>query len=135
MATQVQFRRGTTAEHSGFKGADGEVTVDTSLKTVVIHDALTNGGFPVLRQDGSNSQFERGSTTNCALKFAGDPNTGIIISPASDEIALVTGGSSRLTIDANGAATFTGNVQVNGTLSVTGNFDSGENLALIIALG
>ena len=134
MATQVQFRRGTTAEHTSFKGADGEVTVDTSLKTVVIHDAITNGGFPVLRQDGSNSQFERGSTTNCALKFAGDPNTGLI-SPASDEIALVTGGSSHLTIDANGAATFTGNVQVNGTLSVTGNFDSGENLALIIALG
>ena len=134
MATQVQFRRGTTAEHLTFKGADGEVTVDTSLKTVVIHDAITNGGFPVLRQDGSNSQFDRGSTTNCALKFAGDFNTGII-SPAADEIALVTGGSSHLTIDANGAATFTGNVQVNGTLSVTGNFDSGENLALIIALG
>ena len=134
MATQVQFRRGTTAEHTGFKGADGEVTVDTSLKTVVIHDAITNGGFPVLRQDGSNSQFERGATSSCALKFAGDPNTGII-SPASDEIALVTGGSSHLTIDANGAATFTGNVQVNGSLSVTGNFDSGENLALIIALG
>ena len=134
MATQVQFRRGTTAEHTGFKGADGEVTVDTSLKTVVIHDAITNGGFPVLRQDGSNSQFERGATSSCALKFAGDPNTGII-SPASVEIALVTGGSSRLTIDANGAATFTGNVQVNGSLSVTGNFDSGENLALIIALG
>ena len=134
MATQVQFRRGTTAEHLTFKGADGEVTVDTTLKTVVIHDAITNGGFPVLRQDGTNSQFERGSTTNCALKFAGDPNTGII-SPAADQIALVTGGSSHLTIDANGAATFTGNVQVNGSLSVTGNFDSGENLALIIALG
>jgi len=134
MATQVQFRRGTTAEHSGFKGADGEVTVDTSLKTVVVHDALTNGGFPVLRQDGSNSQFERGSVTNCALKFAGDPNTGLI-SPASDEIALVTGGSTRLTIDANGAATFSGNVQVTGSLTVTGGFDSGENLALIIALG
>jgi len=134
MATQVQFRRGTTAEHLTFKGADGEVTVDTSLKTIVIHDAITNGGFPVLRQDGTNSQFERGSTNNCALKFSGDPNTGII-SPASDELALVTGGSSRLTIDANGAATFTGNVQVNGSLSVTGGFDSGENLALIIALG
>ena len=134
MATQVQFRRGTTAEHTSFKGADGEVTVDTSIKTVVIHDALTNGGFPLLRQDGSNSQFNRGTTNNCALKFSGDTNTGLI-SPASDEIALVTGGSSRLTIDANGAATFTGNVQVDGTLSVTGSFDSGENLALIIALG
>ena len=134
MATQVQFRRGTTAEHSGFKGADGEVTVDTSLKTVVIHDAITNGGFPLLRQDGSNSQLERGALTSCALKFAGDPNTGLI-SPAADEISLVTGGSSRLTIDSNGAATFSGNVQVTGSLTVTGGFDSGENLALIIALG
>jgi hypothetical protein len=134
MATQVQFRRGTTSEHQSFKGALGEVTVDTSLKTVVIHDAVTNGGFPVLRNDGSNSEFERGSTTSCALKFSGDPNTGLI-SPAADEIALVTGGVSRLTIDSNGAATFTGNVQVNGALTVTGGFDSGENLALIIALG
>ena len=134
MATQVQFRRGTTSEHQSFKGALGEVTVDTSLKTVVIHDAITNGGFPVLRNDGSNSEFERGSTTSCALKFSGDPNTGLI-SPAADEIALVTGGVSRLTIDSNGAATFTGNVQVNGDLSLTGRFDSGENLALIIALG
>ena len=134
MATQVQFRRGTTAEHQSFKGADGEVTVDTSLKTVVIHDALTNGGFPVLRQDGSNAQLNRGTTNNCALKFTGDANTGLI-SPAADEIALVTGGSSRLTIDSNGAATFSGNVQVTGALTVTGGFDSGENLALIIALG
>ena len=134
MATQVQFRRGTTAEHQTFKGAEGEVTVDTSLKTVVIHDAITNGGFPVLKDDGSNSQLARGSVSNCALKFADDLNTGLI-SPAADEIALVTGGVSRLTIDANGAATFTGNIQVDGSLSVTGNFDSGENLALIIALG
>ena len=88
MATQVQFRRGTTAEHSGFKGANGEVTVDTSIKTLVVHDALTNGGFPILRQDGSNSQLERGSTTNCALKFAGDFNTGII-SPAVRTFAFV----------------------------------------------
>ena len=134
MATQVQFRRGTTAEHSGFKGADGEVTVDTSLKTVVIHDAITNGGFPLLRQDGSNSQLERGALTSCALKFSGDPNTGLI-SPAADELSLVTGGSSRLTIDSNGAATFTGNVQINGQLSITGDVTSEENLALIIALG
>ena len=78
MATQVQFRRGTTAEHSSFKGAEGEVTVDTSLKTVVIHDAITNGGFPVLRDDGSNSQLLRGSVSSCSLKFANDPNTGLI---------------------------------------------------------
>ena len=136
MATQVQFRRGTTAEHSGFKGADGEVTVDTSLKTVVIHDALTNGGFPVLRQDGSNSQFDRGSTTNCALKFAGDPDTGIM-SPGPNQVTLVTGGFARLTIDSSGAITIpnNGNVSISGDLTVTGSIDSGNQLALILALG
>ena len=134
MATQVQFRRGTTAEHSGFKGADGEVTVDTTLKTVVIHDSLTNGGFPLLRQDGSNSLFSKsGDLNNCALKFAGDTNTGLI-SPANDELSLVTGGVARLTIDSNGAVTIPGNVTITGTLSATTtNFS--DQIALILALG
>ena len=133
MATQVQFRRGTTAEHTAFKGADGEVTVDTSLKTVVIHDAITNGGFPLLRQDGSNSSFVNGSVTNCSLKFQGDPNTGLI-SPAADSISLVTGGVSRLTIDSNGSVTIPGNVTISGTLSATTtNFS--DQIALILALG
>ena len=133
MATQVQFRRGTTAEHTGFKGAEGEVTVDTSLKTVVIHDAITTGGFPLLRQDGSNSSFVNGSVTNCSLKFQGDPNTGLI-SPAADSISLVTGGVSILTIDSNGSVTIPGNVTITGTLSATTtNFS--DQIALILALG
>ena len=133
MATQVQFRRGTTAEHSGFKGADGEVTVDTSLKTVVIHDAITNGGFPLLRQDGSNPSLGLGSVTNCSLKFQGDPNTGLI-SPSADSISLVTGGVSRLTIDSNGSVTIPGNVTITGTLSAT-TTDFSDQIALILALG
>ena len=133
MATQVQFRRGTTAEHSGFKGADGEVTVNTSLKTVVIHDAITNGGFPLLRQDGANSSFTGGNVNQCALKFQGDPNTGLI-SPSSDNISLVTGGVSRLTIDANGSVTIPGNVTVLGTLTAT-TTDFTDQIALILALG
>ena len=133
MATQVQFRRGTTAEHSAFKGADGEVTVDTSLKTVVIHDAITNGGFPLLRDDGSNSSLALGSVNNCSLKFQGDPNTGLI-SPSADSISLVTGGISRLTIDSNGSVTIPGNVTVLGTLTAT-TTDFTDQIALILALG
>lgn len=56
MATQVQRRRGTTAEHSTFTGAVGETTVDTSKDTVVVHDGSTQGGFPLLREDMSNNQ-------------------------------------------------------------------------------
>ena len=47
MATQIQRRRGTTAQHSTFTGALGELTVDTDKKTVVVHDGSTAGGFPL----------------------------------------------------------------------------------------
>jgi hypothetical protein len=133
MATQVQFRRGTSAETATFIGAVGEVTVDTVKHTCVVHDAVQAGGYPLLREDGTNTAFSLGSLSSCALKFASDPNTGII-SPGADQIALVTGGVARLTIDSSGAVTIPGNVSITGSLTVTGAFNSTENLALIVAL-
>ena len=50
----VQRRRGTTAEHSSFTGLAGELTVDTTKDTVVVHDGSTAGGIPLLRQDVNN---------------------------------------------------------------------------------
>jgi len=47
MATEVQFRRGTTAEHGSFTGAVGEVTVDTDKDTMVVHDNSQAGGYPM----------------------------------------------------------------------------------------
>jgi hypothetical protein len=47
MPKQVRFRRGTTSQHSAFTGADGEVTVDTDKRCLVIHDGVTAGGKPV----------------------------------------------------------------------------------------
>ena len=136
MATQVQFRRGTTGQHSAFTGAVGEVTVDTEKRTVCIHDATQAGGFPLLREDGSNCNFSIGSLSSCALKFAGDPDTGVI-SPGLDQISLVTGGFARLTIDSSGAVTLpnNGNLTISGSLNVTGTFNSPDQLALILALG
>jgi hypothetical protein len=133
MATQVQFRRGTSAETASFIGANGEVTVDTTKKTCVVHDAVQAGGYPLMLESGVNSAFSPGSLTSCALKFAGDPNTGII-SPGTDQIALVTGGIARLTIDSSGAITIPGNVSISGSLTVTGALNSSDNLALIVAL-
>ena len=47
MATILQLRRGTTVQHSTFTGAVGEVTVDTTKDTVVVHDGTTAGGKPL----------------------------------------------------------------------------------------
>ena len=47
MAKVLQHRRGTTAEHSNFTGAAGEITFDTTAKRLVAHDGSTKGGIPV----------------------------------------------------------------------------------------
>ena len=44
MATAIQWRRGTTAQHSSFTGLVGEITVDTDLDTIRVHDGSTAGG-------------------------------------------------------------------------------------------
>lgn len=54
MAARVKFRRGTTAQHASFTGAEAEVTVNTSKKTLVVHDGSTQGGFEILRSDLDN---------------------------------------------------------------------------------
>lgn len=47
MPKQVRLRRGTTAQHATFIGADGEVTFDTTKKILVLHDGVTPGGKPL----------------------------------------------------------------------------------------
>ena len=54
MAKRVQRRRGTTSEHSSFTGYVGEVTVDTTKDTTVVHDGVLAGGRPTAREDLSN---------------------------------------------------------------------------------
>ena len=44
MATAIQWRRGTTAQHGSFTGLVGEITVDTDLDTIRVHDGSTAGG-------------------------------------------------------------------------------------------
>jgi len=50
MSTQIQRRRGSTVEHSTFTGAVGELTIDTTKKTVVVHDGSTQGGIPLAKE-------------------------------------------------------------------------------------
>jgi hypothetical protein len=47
MATAIQRRGGTTAEHANFTGLAREITIDTDKNTVVVHDGTTAGGHPL----------------------------------------------------------------------------------------
>lgn len=43
MPTVVQFRRGTTAQNNSFTGASGELSVDTQLGTIRVHNGIAGG--------------------------------------------------------------------------------------------
>jgi hypothetical protein len=101
MADQLSLRGGTTAEHATFTGANKEVTVDTTKKTLVVNDGATVGGHPLMRENASNSALALGSAGTPSLKFTGDTNTGIY-SPGADQLAVATNGTGRLFVDANG---------------------------------
>jgi len=49
MTRIVQFRRGTTSGLTSILGAPGELFVDTSLVTVVVHNGITTGGVTLAR--------------------------------------------------------------------------------------
>lgn len=51
-ATQLQIRRGTTAQNNSFIGAMGEITFDTTTKSLRLHDGVTVGGRAIPTYSG-----------------------------------------------------------------------------------
>lgn len=58
MTRILQIRRGTSAQNDNFTGLSGEITMDTTNKTVRIHDGETLGGFALARADQVNAAQE-----------------------------------------------------------------------------
>ncbi len=75
MPTQLQLRRGTTNQHNSFTGAVGEVTINTTKKTAVVHDGSTAGGLELLRADMSNV-FASATPTITSLNTSGNVDVG-----------------------------------------------------------
>ena len=51
MSRVLQIRRGTTAQNNNFTGMAGEITYDTTAKTIRVHDGTTLGGVALARAD------------------------------------------------------------------------------------
>jgi len=51
MPTTVQFRRGTTSQNNSFTGAAGEITINTTKKTAVVHDGSSAGGSTLISEN------------------------------------------------------------------------------------
>ena len=97
----------TTTQHSSFTGAEGEVTIDTTKDTAVVHDGSQAGGRPLLREDLSNlgtgaiatAKIEDDAITTD--KLANSINSAITANTAKTSNATHTGevtGATALTI-------------------------------------
>jgi len=117
MATQVQFRRGTSTENNSFTGALGEVTVDTTNDTLRVHDGSTAGGFQSAKLTGTqditlNNQADlrfgdSDGSHYVALQAPGTVSSNVTFTlPAADGSsgqAMVTDASGNLSFAAAGA--------------------------------
>jgi hypothetical protein len=95
MAKRVQRRRGTTSEHTTFTGHDGETTVDTTKDTVVVHDGIVAGGYPLAREDMSNVTNKIGVTQ---LNLADGTADQVIKTDGSGTLSFTTINASSTSV-------------------------------------
>jgi len=106
MAIQIQLRQGTTTEHNTFTGAVGEVTVDTTKDTLVVHDGVTVGGHPVAAKantDGTISLIKKDGTSAGTINADGLFNNTLTSTNTNQALTAAQG---KVLKDALDAASF-----------------------------
>ncbi len=122
MTTQIKRRRGTTTQHASFTGAEGELTIDTTKDTVVVHDGTTSGGHPLAKESAITGKVDKAGDT-----MTGDltvPN--VIVSGNVDGRDVSADGTKLDGIEASADVTDATNVAAAGAAMETGAAFTGD---------
>ena len=116
MATQIQYRRGTEAQNNAFTGALGEITVDTTNRTLRVHDGTTAGG---------NTVVNTYATQTLSFKTLSAPSvTGTLTSTGlintSGNLSAAIGSFDSITVRAAVTAVANGGTNGVGNIGATG---------------
>ena len=142
MATRVLFRRGDATQHdsnkgdgSGFTGAEGEITVDTTNDTIRVHDGSQVGGHRLAKFS------EIGTTITTADESSDATSFPVFTTAATGTLQPKTDASAYTYNASNGtltATTFVGALTGNATTAttatnvvVTDNESTSENNAIV----
>ena len=91
MAKLLKLRRGTTTQHASFTGAEGEVTIDTTKDTAVVHDGSTQAGTPLAKEDMTNV-----SSTNIVSRIGASALAGTKVQPNFGTQNIETDGNASI---------------------------------------
>ena len=141
MAKLLKLRRGTTSQHSSFTGAEGEVTIDTTKDTAVVHDGSTAGGHPLVKENAEVTST--GIASNVVdednLKISNSPTNGQFLSAQSGNTGGLTWAtpttythpnhSGEVTSSADGAQTIADNIVDEANLKVSNAPTNGQFLS------
>jgi hypothetical protein len=128
--TQIQYRRGSQAQNDAFTGALGEITVDTTNKTIRIHDGSTVGGNTAVTTFATQTLLNKTLTGPSVTGTLS--STGLINTTANIICSVLDAGSIECTgiVYANSSAqstsTTTGALEVLGGVGIVGNLNVGD---------
>jgi hypothetical protein len=128
--TQIQYRRGSQAQNDAFTGALGEITVDTTNKTIRIHDGSTVGGNTAVTTFATQTLINKTLSTPSVTGTLS--STGLINTTANIICSVLDAGSIECTgiVYANSTAqstsTSTGALEVLGGVGIVGNLNVGD---------
>ena len=131
--TQVQFRRGNTAQNLAFTGAVGEVTVDTGNYTMRVHDAVTPGGYETITVNSTQTLTNKtlNAPTINSPTITGNISGGANLIYGTSLISIsgnITAGNLSVTGNVTGTVSAIGAVSATG--NITGNYILGNGALL-----
>ena len=131
MAKLLKLRRGTTSQHNTFTGAEGEVTIDTTKDTAVVHDGAQAGGRPLAREDMSNVSSSSiagrlGADSIATTKIAGGALPTDVTVTNANVVSNAAIAGTKISPDFGGQT-----IATTGQLNVGGNVSFGSELNLM----
>ena len=133
MPDQLQLRGGTTTEHNSFTGAAREVTVDTTKKTLVVHDGSQAGGTPLMKESGGNAATSVGIGTGGtnAININSSQKVGIGTASPARKFEVHDTNATVLALNSTNSSGTTLRIQNGGTdklfLGLAGDFITGQS--------
>jgi len=124
MPTVLQFRRGTTAQNNSFTGSDGELSLDTDLYTIRVHDGSTAGGFEITQNTATQTLTNKTLTSPTITGVSPTVTlTGAVTGSGTltdlGSVSITTTNTADPTITLTGAVTGSGTMTNLGNVSIT----------------